>query len=109
MKVKLTSRHYGVHATVSEAEIRGAFADYATPAEPGNEHRDEWVINENLLLSRLPAAFLPLPPGRILLGVEDEDGGTAHSGCTRFRPWAKYFDAYMLWLVRPGEDRPDAT
>ena len=101
MKVRLTERHYGVHDLVDEAEVPGEFSDYATPAEPGNADRDEWVIDEDKLLAALPAGFLIVDVSRVLLGTEDESGGTAISGCKRFRRWAKYFDAYMLWLREP--------
>lgn len=101
MKVLLTHRHYGMHELVSEAAVPGEFSAYAT-ATPGV--RDEWAVDEGKLLAALPGKFLPVPPRRILLGVSDGDGGgTAIDGITVFRPWAKYFDAYMLWLVG-GED-----
>ena len=99
MKVKLTHRNFGIHETVSVAEIPGSFAEYAVPS-PGNEDRDEWEIDDAKLLATLPAGFLPVAARHVLLGVEDDLGGTAHSGTTVFRRWAKYFDAYMLWLVR---------
>ena len=98
MNVRLTSRHYGVHNLRAETTVPGTFADYATPAEPGNADRDDWVIDEDRLLAALPADFLPVPVRRVLLGTEDENGGTAISGTKRFRRWAKYFDAYMIWL-----------
>lgn len=101
MKVRLTHRHFGVHQEVDKAEIPGSFADYAEPTS-GNEYRDEWEIDDAKLLAALPEGFLPVPAASVLLGVEDENGGTAHSGTTVFRRWAKYFDAYMLWLVRDG-------
>jgi len=104
MKVRLTHRRYGVHTTQAEAEIPVDFTDC-------NEHRDEWVIDERKLLDGLPFDFLPVRPAGILLGVADWDGGgTAHSRTVLFRRWAKYFDAYMLWLVRPDAgDGKDGT
>jgi hypothetical protein len=108
MKVKLTHRRYGVHTQQGEAEVPGTFAEYAVPS-PGNEDRDEWEIDDAKLLAALPEGFLPVPARHVLLGVEDDLGGTAHSGTAVFRRWAKYFDAYMLWLVRPGEDGTDGT
>ena len=96
MKITLAHRHHGVHKNVSEAEIPGSFSDYATP-KPGD--RDDYVIEEERLLAALPEGFLPVPPTRILLAVEDEIGGTGQRGLTHFRDWAKYFDAYCLNLV----------
>jgi hypothetical protein len=101
MNVRLTVRHCGVHDLVDTAEVPGAFTDYATPAEPGNADGDEWVIDEGKLLAALPGGFLPVPVSKVLLGTETEDGGTAISGLKQFRRWAKYFDAYMLWLREP--------
>ena len=98
-KVRLTSRHYGAHDLAGEADIPGTFADYAVPAEPGNSDRDDWVIDEDKLVAALPGGFLPVDVSRVLLGTENENGGTAISGTKRFRRWAKYFDAYMLWLA----------
>lgn len=97
MKVTLAHRHYGVHTAVGEAEISGAFSDYATP-KPGSH--DDYVIDEDRLLSALPDGFLPVPPARILLVVEDEIGGTGQIGLSRFLDWAMYFDAYCLNLVK---------
>ena len=34
MKVQLTSRHYGVHNLVKEADIPGSLTDYATVKPP---------------------------------------------------------------------------
>lgn len=98
MRVRLTSRHFGMHALAGETIVPGEFSDYATPAEPGNADRDDWVIDEDKLLAALPEGFLPVAVSRVLLGTEDENGGTAISGTKRFRRWAKYFDAYMIWL-----------
>jgi hypothetical protein len=98
VRVRLTSRHFGLHDLVDTTTLPGEFSDYATPAVPGNADRDDWVIDEDKLLAALPEGFLPVPVRRVLLGTEDEDGGTAISGTKRFRRWAKYFDAYMIWL-----------
>lgn len=101
MKITLAHRHHGVHKNVNEVEIPGGFSDYATP-KPGGH--DDYVIDEERLLAALPDGFLPVPPTRILLAVEDEIGGTGQRGLTHFRDWAKYFDAYCLNLVmEPSE------
>ena len=102
MKIELCARHYGIHSFVKDAEIPGEFADYATPLPPGNPHRDEYAVNEDKLIAALPDGFLPRPARSVLLMVGDEDGGSGLSGLSRFRPWAKYFDAYSLTLVKPA-------
>lgn len=106
MKITLAHRHYGVHTQVREAEIPGDFADYATP-NPEGGHED-YAIDEDRLISALPDGFLPCPPGRILLAVDRETGGTGQVGLSRFRDWAKYFDAYCLNLVKPESEASDA-
>jgi hypothetical protein len=99
VKITLAHRHYGVHRKVSETEIPGDFGDYATPKSGS---RDDFTIDETRLLSALPDGFLPCPPARILLAVEDEIGGTGQRDLSLFRDWAKYFDAYCLNLVIPS-------
>ncbi len=105
MKVELTARHHGVHKLVREAEIPGEFSDYATPLPPDGPRRDEYAINEDALLAALPGEFLPVPAKRVLLAVTDEHGGTGQRGLSRFRDWAKYFDAYTLNLCQPETAR----
>ena len=100
--VILRHRHYGVHTDYAETVIPGKFSDYATP-RPGAT-RDHFVIDEDKLLAKLPEGLLPRQPMRILLAVEDEDGGTGQVGLSRFRDWAKYFDAYCLNLVKDGSE-----
>src|SRR5215510_7862791 len=98
MKITLARRRHGVHRDVAETEITGDFADYATP-KPGGA--DDFTIDEDRLLAALPDGFLPCPPGRVLLTVEDEISGTGQRGLTLFQDWAKYFDAYVINLVMP--------
>jgi hypothetical protein len=100
MKIELAHRHYGVHKFVSEAEIPGEFADYATPVDG---KPDDYVIDEEKLLAALralPDGFLCASPKRTLLVVSDGLGGTGQRGLSQFRDWAKYFDAYVLSLVK---------
>jgi len=106
MMIELTQRHFGVHNLVADAEIPGAFSDYATvvPAPANAAWSNDWVVDEDKLIAALPDGFLPSEPGRVLLGVSEEDGGTAVGKCARFRSWAKYFDAHMLWLLRDACD-----
>ena len=99
MKIQLTRRHYGVHDLVKETDIPGTLADYATVKPPSGSPYDgrEFAVNEAKLAAALPEGFLPVPARRVLLGIDD----TAQSGLTVFHDWAKYFDAYMLWLRTP--------
>lgn len=103
MKVTLAHRHFGVHAPVSEAEISEEFSDYAT-ASPQGRHGD-YQIDEDKLLAALPADFLPVPADRVLLAVDHRSFWTGQVGLTRFRSWAKYFDAYCLNLVQDDAER----
>lgn len=99
MKIQLTHRHYGVHDLRKETDIPGELADYATvkPSDGGPYDGREYVIDEAKLAAALPEGFLPVPVRRVLLGIDD----TAQSGLKVFHDWAKYFDAYMLWLRTP--------
>jgi hypothetical protein len=99
VKVNLRRRHYGIHEMVRDCDLPGVFADYAT-TKPGSTDPDDCAVDEAKLLGALPEGFLPLSPRRILLTVEDENGGTGQTGLTAFRDWAKYFDAYVVSLVK---------
>lgn len=99
MKVNLRRRHFGVHELLRDCELPGAFADYAAK-KPGGTGPDDCAVDEAKLLGGLPEGFLPISPRRILLTVEDADGGTGQTGLTAFRDWAKYFDAYVVSLVK---------
>lgn len=104
VKILLDHRHCGIHEPVSETEIAGEFSDYATLMPPPRIRTDEYAIDEDALLAALPEGFLPVPPRRVLLAVSDEDGGTGQSGLSKFRNWAKYFDAYTLNILKPAPD-----
>ena len=56
-------------------------------------------INEDLLLRNLPEGFLPVDPSLVLLTV---DRGSYSEGqdASKFRTWEKYFDAYVLELIK---------
>jgi len=105
MKVALAHRRYGVHEHVKEAEVPGDFADYATLAD---ESRGEYAVSEDKLIAALPAGFLPVPPGKVLLVVADGNSGTGQAGLSRFRNWAKYFDSWVLDLVKADPEPPAA-
>ena len=57
MKVTLTTRHYGVHSQIGEADIPGPFSDYAVPREQPNDDRDDWVIDEDKLIAARKAGI----------------------------------------------------
>jgi hypothetical protein len=99
VKVQLTRRHYGIHDLKKEADIPGTLADYATVKPDSGSPYDgrEYSIDEEKLTAALPEGFLPAPVQHVLVGIDD----TAQSGLTVFHDWAKYFDAYMLWLRTP--------
>lgn len=107
MKVQLTRRHFGVHDLVKEADIPGTLADYATVKPPSGSPYDgrEYAIDEAKLATALPDGFLPVPVRHVLLGIDD----TAQSGLAVFHDWAKYFDAYMLWLRTPESLEEEAA
>lgn len=109
--ITLSHRHYGIHKPVAEAEIPGELSDYATrfpPAVPAGV--DEYAIDEDKLLAALPEGFLPAAPSRVLLTVDDAGGGTGQCGLSKFRNWAKYFDAYVLgiWTCPIPQPEPEA-
>jgi len=106
MKIGLTRRHYGLHELVKEAEIPGELDDYATLLTVSRIHPDEYAVDEDKLLAALPKDFLPVPARRVLLMVGDEDGATGQSGLSKFRNWAKYFDAYALTIYKPEQVSP---
>lgn len=103
MKIELTRRHYGAHEFISEAEIPGVLSDYATLAPMPRIRSDEYAIDEDMLLGALPGGFLPVHPKLCLLMVGDKDGATGQSGLSKFRSWAKYFDAYSLTIFKPED------
>ncbi len=100
MKINLYSRHHGVYSKVAQTEVPGSFADWVYQGEPeGNRRWDETLrVHEDKLLAALPDGFLPVPPRRVLLTVSDETCGTGQGQLERFKPFAKYFDAYVLDL-----------
>jgi len=95
MKVIFKHRHYGVHQQIKEIIIEGNFADYVKKVKHG---LDDYFLDEEKLINNLPDEFLPIKPNRILITLDDENGGTALCDLTIFRPWGKYFDSYVLSL-----------
>lgn len=60
-------------------------------------------IDENLLVNLIPRGWLPAEPREILLTVATAKGSTGLRRLTRFRPWARNFDCYVLelWAEEP--------
>lgn len=106
MLITLRRRHHGVHEFVKEVEIPGQFDDYCVliPWDGNSSDRQEnFKIDEEKLLAALPARFLPVKPGKVLLSVDDQYGGTGQRGLNVFLNWAKYFDAYCLSVQKDQE------
>ena len=95
MYIQLMHRHYGVHEPVKHMEI---------PCEFSEVYLGEDNINEELLLKNIPEGWLPTHPGLILLAVGNKYGSTGQRGLSKFRSWAKYFDAYCLELHKEQLD-----
>lgn len=95
MYIELRHRHYGVHKPVKHIEIPCAFSDVYL----GEDH-----INEKLLLENIPDGWLPTKPCNILLTVDFGNCGCGQYGVNEFRPWAKYFDSYVLTLCEKPEN-----
>lgn len=92
MKVCLYHRHHGVHKPIKTHEIPVSYTELS--------HRDE-TLDESLLIDLLPPNWLPVPPKDMLLTVTDQQGcGTGLIHLAHFKPWAKYFDSYVLDLER---------
>lgn len=90
-KVLLFHRHYGVHSLVKEIEIEGRLCRYARL-----KRRDEYIVDEERLLSALPDDFMPVSPDNCLLMIGDKRGSTGQIGLKLFKNWAKYFDSYSI-------------
>ena len=95
MHIQLMHRHYGIHSPVKYIEI---------PCEFSEVYLGEDNINEDLLLDSIPNGWLPTKAENILLAVADKYGSTGQRKLTKFRSWAKYFDAYCLELHKEPLD-----
>ena len=91
MYIELSSRHHGVHKALKHIEIPCNFEDV---------YKGMDRINEELLLKNIPDGWLPVHPSRILLTVGNESGSTGQCTNGVFRTWGKYFDAYVLDLLK---------
>ena len=100
MRVTLYKRHYGVHSYVKKCYVKGKYTDYLEklPSKP-HDAADNFKVNEELLIQRLPKRFLLVEPSEVLLDVRtDKNGGSGQRGLTHFRNWCKYFDSYSIEL-----------
>lgn len=95
MYIQLMHRHYGVHEPIKHVEI---------PCEFSEVYLGDDNINEELLLKSIPAGWLPTKPEQILLAVATKNWSTGQCKLTKFRSWAKYFDAYCLELHKEPLD-----
>ena len=62
-------------------------------------------IHEDMLLAMIPKGWLPAPPKETLLSIAHSRGSTGLKAVSRFRPWARHFDCYVLELWH-DEPRP---
>lgn len=95
MYIQLYHRHHGLHIPIKHMEISCDF---------NSVYLSEDYINEELLLSKIPDKWLPVPEQRILLTVGNEGGAVGQHGLSKFRSWGKYFDAYVLELLNEPMD-----
>lgn len=94
MKISLYKRHFGRHRLIKEVDVDGTFRKF------GKQVDDDFHINEERLLNVLPKNFLPCEPNKILLIIEEGNGGTGVRNLKTFKPWAKYFDSYSIGLLK---------
>lgn len=58
------------------------------------------VLNESMLLRMIPAGWLPAPPSETLVSLAYPWGSRGLKRLTRFRPWGRHFDCYVLEIWR---------
>lgn len=92
MKITLYHRMGGIHYYMKHMEIPGVFNDYVKIIE-GN-----WVINEELLITKIPQNFVPVLYKDCLLKIDDSTGSTGLKNVIVFKPWSKYYDCYSLGI-----------
>lgn len=95
MKVILRHRRYGVHRPVKETVIDGSFTDYCQ-----QRNAQDYVIKEQKIIDAFPDGFLPVEPEKILVTIGDKHGSIGQYDLNIFRYWEKYFDAYVLELMK---------
>ena len=87
-------RHYGVHTPIKHIEI---------PCDFNDVYLSDDKINEEILTSNIPDGWLPKKPESILLAVVKDGITTGQTMLRKFRPWAKYFDSYVLEVMENPE------
>ncbi|MFI8977509.1 hypothetical protein ACIGO9_31835 [Nocardia asteroides] len=91
--------------------MSGEFSDYAA----ARNSQGDYTIDEDALLAALPQEFLPVPVGSVLLAVADKRAWRGQNGLHRFRNWEKYFDSYVVTIIKQEPDQcegavePDPT
>ena len=93
MYVRLLRRHRNIQRTVREIWLPCRLEQIFLP---------EGRLDESMLLHMLPAEFLPAPPHEILISLAHAKGSTGLKALTRFRPWARHFDCFILELWHDG-------
>ena len=91
MYVRLLWRHNNV-----QRAVKGLWL----PVRLDQALRSDGRIHEEMLLHMLPSGWLPEEPEKILLSLAHDQGSTGLRQLTRFRPWARHFDCYVLELWR---------
>jgi hypothetical protein len=84
-----------VHDPIKHIEIDCEFSDVYLGLDR---------INEELLLEHIPEGWLPVDPSKILLTVGDKYGATGQYNLDKFMSWAKYFNSYVLELLKEPLD-----
>jgi hypothetical protein len=96
MKLRLFRRHYGIHHFIREVEIPIKLKDVVLSPDNPN---DDFHIKEDLILEHIPRNFLNNPE-TCLLTIGNKCCSTAQRHPIFFRPWAKYFDSFVLELSK---------
>lgn len=101
MKLRLYRRHHGVHNLIREEKVpENTCVVEEVPCKVcGTEYR---VNDESKLASEVKLRF-DIPAKSCLLAVGDDSGSTGVGSCEHFIPWEKYFDSYIVEIVRRKE------
>lgn len=94
MKINLRHRHYGVHQLIKSIEVEGSFNNYC------KADGTDYIIKEQNIIDRLPENFLPTNPKNILITIGDNTGSVGQYALDIFKMWGKYFDSYVLELMK---------
>lgn len=89
MYIQLLHRHRNV-----QRPVKGLWL----PCRLEQAARPDGGVDEGMLLSMIPEGWLPAKPEEILVSVAHRQGSTGLRNLSRFRPWARHFDCYVLEL-----------